>query len=148
MTKNNYCASGFDIKCTKDVTYNDYFELCAELTKRFKVRVGKDWSCEGGFSFYFEDHCLQYKVMRHRMCENGRGMLEFPNIALPFWEKNEDILWKSGTKGSTFLKAFHGAPMWKMDELLVFKEILTKNGITCSNMPTEDSINKPYRVSF
>ena len=121
-------TSGFDLHFTKDITKKDFMDICNLLGSTPEAITG------GGFLFM--NGVTGYKTMRIRI-PNFPWI--YPNTIIE-WSNDISILVANGTKTSTFLKAFHGASAWTLDELKKCKDILEKFGILCRNMPTKKEL--------
>jgi hypothetical protein len=112
----------------RDITRKDFISICKELQCTIEPITG------GGFLQM--DNEAGYKTIRI----NVQGFPWITPSTMEEWENDETILISVGTKSNTFLKAYDGAPAWSIGELEYYKEVLEKNGIKCTKMPTARSL--------
>lgn len=147
---------GFDLKSQKDITTNDFARLCYSLNKKFGVgyEFRPEPISEGGIIMknFPNKKDKMYKTMRIYINRNHSD--DYPIIeddTLEKWEKEEGVkLISSNRRIGTFLKAFHGAPSWTLDELRLFKECFEEIGlIKTGRFPTKKSLTiKKGQYSF
>lgn len=78
-----------------------------------------------------------YKALRFELNNDG----DWPQIqatSLQQWRDGpEETIWPVGRtgkrNGGTFLKAFHGAPCWTVEEVENFRDAFQSYGVTLSN---------------
>lgn len=80
-----------------------------------------------------------YKTMRHHLrTKDYQSIRSWPSIdknVMTQWKNNPVILIPSGCYAGTKLKAFNGAPVWTVEEINLFCEIVAKYGIKCTKLP-------------
>ena len=125
---------GYSLIAIKDISSKDISELCRFLNVSFgdgylfepeRITEGgilmKQWPNKGD---------IMYKTMRMSFGINGS---KWPWISTHDPTNEYTILDKTicthGTEISTFLKAFHGAPSWTIDELRKFEQCLSSIGL-------------------
>ena len=134
-------TQGFNILSEKNITTKDISKLCRRLTEEFNKMFNSN----------------EFKFEPEPITEGGIIMVNFPNkddemyktirIQLGFmnnrdkwpWIQNEMIeKWESEPESkiitkdeiiSTFLKAFHGAPVWTIEELEIFENCFSEIGL-------------------
>jgi hypothetical protein len=52
-----------------------------------------------------------------------------PENVMEAWENNNDVVLEAGLSIGTYLKAFHGAPVFTENELKIFEDCSEKNGL-------------------
>lgn len=69
-----------------------------------------------------------------------------PNV-MESWENNNDVILECGLSIKTYLKAFHGAPVFTENELKIFGERLEKIGLNVdSKYPTDKELISEGRL--
>jgi hypothetical protein len=129
---------GFNFKTTKDITKADYILMCQIITNKLnelhntnEYKILPEPITEGGFVFTN----LNYKSLRIHIINQG---FKYPSIKISVasdWTNNNDVLIKANLKGSTFLKAFHDASEWTLNELKIFQDTFQTFGAVCSKFP-------------
>jgi hypothetical protein len=119
---------------TKDKMETLTSELNMKLPNGYRVK--REAICEGGFCVYewpgseFDDR-YSYKSIRFTENFNGGKPHDWPTIKRgDDWSGDETIIFEKGYELGTYLKAFHGAPCWTMQELNVFTEAFASMDIT------------------
>ncbi len=85
-----------------------------------------------------------YKSMRHRM--DGAGDWPWIKEGGAAWRAGaadaDTVLWRldASTAGSTFLKAFEGAPDWTLAELRAVASVFESHGFKCAKLPREKTL--------
>ena len=130
-------APGLTLKTQFFITKDDIITLCKELTKK-KCYSGlcefqPEPISEGGIIFKFKDN-INYKWYKSvRLCVNsGESRGKWPWVRdnyLSEWTGNEDTIFGSNNKFTLFLKSFHGAPPFTLEELKIWEECFNKIGI-------------------
>jgi hypothetical protein len=113
--------------------------LTSELNLRLPngYRVNRDNACEGGFlvtrwpGSEFDDK-YAYKTIRFSHNCNGKMKQHDWPCIIPGddWHGDETIVFEKKYELGTYLKAFHGAPCWTMQELDVFTQAFATVSIT------------------
>eukprot|EP01083_Nonionella_stella_P226602 804593_1 len=124
----NTYTSGFTLKSTKDISKNDIYELCISLNTNFGKGYGflPEPISEGGIEMvsWPDKEAKMYKSMRIGIKYNGnKGKWPWANIntVMQQWQGNQEIIFAKNQSMSTFLKAFHNAPSWTIQELELFE---------------------------
>lgn len=123
---------GPTLQCARDITKNDIIKLCKLLNKKVffkgKCTFRPAKKVEGGIEYVFDDN-RWYKSIR--FCRNDFSF-KWPNVSenvMTDWYKNKDIIYEKQHRFDTFLKAFHGAPVFTKKELEVWKDCLMTIGL-------------------
>jgi hypothetical protein len=141
-----YCH-GFNIKITEDVRKSDYIKMCEAISEGINnlnnsnIKMQPEAISEGGMVMTGLDNKEWYKTMRHATYK-----WEWINDdTYDKWKSSDEILWNAGTKSkyashqpstvTTYLKAFHGAPVWTLEELNIIKEVFEEYGFKVTKMP-------------
>lgn len=147
----------FISKTKRQITKHDIYLLCLKLQEKLGAgyKIMPEAITEGGIEFvdYPNKKKDEYKSMRMRSSCNGVGRRGWTQIPMDFkledWKNNNDSLYTlfEGEKKlqiSTFLKAFHGAPVWTKEELLHIADIFQEFGFTYikSSMPKKKWLDK------
>lgn len=146
-TKEGYCTyrNGFKLKYGRDITAYKLLEVLENLQGEFGSDYKFDLEAisEGGIIFTeFPNKTNQsYKSLRFHLYEYEVGYPVIKSSYLETIKSNEDfVIWKcpkhhsdkSKRKntiiGSTFLKAFHGAPVWTKCEIDLFRNAFERAG--------------------
>lgn len=129
-------TKGLSFKTTKEITKNDIFKLCNLLNNRDEYKdictFTPEGITEGGIKYNFINNDKFYKSIRFGIYNNGicKGEWYWVNEnVMTEWNNNDDIIFPINDKFSTHLKAFHGAPVFTIDELKVIEECFNKIGI-------------------
>lgn len=145
---------GPSLEIQKDLTKNDYIKLCNQLSKELSEHANKNLIVkpeaisEGGFLIIDQNNPIHYKTMRHHI-EKGKSKFvnKWPWISekvMEDWNNNDEIIFYKGNICKTFLKAFHTAPVWTLEELNIFENRLSEFGIICKNIPKKSSLTFKY----
>jgi hypothetical protein len=140
--------NAFTITVQRNITRNEFVEICSdihfcldEIDKENKLinhlsiaNVIPERISEGGIEIIFNKvqpyegyDIAPYKSLRFI----GYSGWPFINKA---WISDDTILFKKGTILFTFLKAFHGAPLWTIDEIHSIKFCFEQRGCKITNM--------------
>jgi hypothetical protein len=90
--------------------------------------------CGGGFRLMKRKGVFEYKSIR-------LGQEMWPWIGsdvVSAWDGSTEIVIEATQKcfpANTTLKAFNGAPAWTLSELNIFKDVMSKHGVTMKKMP-------------
>ena len=128
---------GLQLKCNKNITKNDIIYMCKLLNKKNEYlnlcEFKPEGITEGGIVFKFKevfDH-KWYKSVR--LCVNSgnsKGKWYWVNEnVMTEWIENSDIIFNENSKFTIFLKSFHGAPLFTLDELKIWEECFNQIGI-------------------
>lgn len=123
-------TNGITFKTTKSITKKDMITLCDLLKVKFpNDSFEPEAIIEGGIKYKYEDN--RYKSVR--LCahyNSSRG--EWPRIndnVMSEWKNNDDIIFPEENTFSTYLKSFHGAPVFTLDELKIWEKCFNEIGI-------------------
>jgi hypothetical protein len=134
-------GKGFSLKCNNIITKNDIINFCKLLNEKNeykdKCEFKPEGISEGGIVFKFNNSenkwyksvrlCLnEYDDGRNR---NGEWYWINDNV-MDEWSDNNDIILKKNSKFHIFLKSFHGAPVFTLDELKIWEDCFNKIGIS------------------
>lgn len=148
-------TEGFVFETKKEITKKDYINLCklisAKLNKHYdcdedeKIYIVPEATTEGGMKFMWKKMGKKYKTIRHHCHQKpekgaigGSWEVGWPRIkenTYAEWSVSDEVLFPEKTIGETFLKAFDGAPVWTMEELMILKVCYEHCGIMCKKMP-------------
>lgn len=128
---------GLRFKTKKIITKNDIITMCNLLNSNCEYSNLCEFTPEGitggGILFNFKDNFPKewYKTVRLRAhCNETRGKWYWINEnVMTEWAGNDDIVFQEDTIFSTFLKSFHGAPLFTIDELKIWEECFKQIGI-------------------
>lgn len=147
-----YC-SGPKLKFTKDITKEIYIEICEDLSATFAEKFGGEYIfepesiTEGGIILvqFPGKQNKMYKTMRHHLTsKNYERNVRWPWIdkknVMEDWRDDSGILIPINTLSDTFLKAFHGAPTWTVDEIKLMCEVFTQYQIKCTRLPKKNEL--------
>ena len=142
MYKSTY-TSGYSLKATTAITKNDIICLCSELNSRYTngTTFEPEPITEGGIKFIFKDNSSWYKSVRLRLCNKNKWPWITATV-MNDWKDNTDILLHEQDKITLFLKSFHGAPVFTIEELQLWEECFNKIGlVTVGKYPTKNSLS-------
>lgn len=134
---------GFHLKTKKIITKNDIITMCNLLNSKNEYsnlcEFKPEGITEGGIVFNFKDNfdTNWYKSVRLRVYDvdcvrsiGGRGKWYWINDnVMTEWLDNNDIIFNKNSKFTIFLKSFHGAPLFTLDELKIWEECFNQIGI-------------------
>lgn len=152
-------CNGFKFTCLKDITKGEYVNLCLKLSDKLnqhfnltenKIFIYPEGISEGGFHFTNNncgDYNGYYKTMRHRVMTHEFNNIEWPwitNTTLKEWENSGQILFPKKSHSYTSLysvsNTLNNAPVWTLEELLIFKETLEEFGFKVVKMPKKKDL--------
>jgi hypothetical protein len=134
MTESTY-TNGYQLILSEPLTKKKLIQLCHELKRAFndfynstKFSFEPEPITEGGivFSNYSDPFYKTMRISPHN-CHGLYGWI--PENVMEEWKENNDILQEPNTKLRTYLKSFHGAPLWTVEELKLFEMCFNKIGI-------------------
>ena len=130
-------AIGLRLRTERIITKNDIIRMCELLGSKDEYtnlcEFQPEGITEGGILFKFKDnlHNRWYKSVR--LCVyNGesKGKWYWVNDNyLSEWTGNNDIIFDKNKKFTLFLKSFHGAPPFTLEELKIWEECFNQIGI-------------------
>ena len=130
-------TSGLRLKTERIITKNDIIIMCNLLNGNCEYsnlcEFTPEGITEGGILFNFNDEFDKnwYKSVRLCVGYNGAGG-NWPWVnenVMTEWSCNNDIILQTNTKFTIFLKSFHGAPLFTLDELKIWEECFKQIGI-------------------
>jgi hypothetical protein len=121
-------TQGLTFKTERVITKHDIVIMCEMLNKEEMYldlcEFEPEAISEGGIKFNFKDKTW-YKSVRLYV---GNWYFITNNV-LDDWKGSEDIVFQENTTFSTFLKSFHGAPLFTLDELKVWERCFNEIGV-------------------
>ena len=150
-----YCP-GFRYELKRDITYDEFAKICAELTKEFGTTIAPEGISEGGL--VFSD--IRYKTIRLSLpsCISGSKGYCWPWIKQDWRAQfvgNNEVLLKEDyyvrhrpytpwtPPRRTWLKAFYDADYWTMEELMTVAGVLEKHDWVITDFPSEADLIEP-----
>jgi hypothetical protein len=129
MVKSTY-VPGFEIKSVKRISKKDIITFCNLLNDREEYYNLCTFKPEpisnGGIEYIFKDKSLGwYKTVR-------LNVASWPWITenvIDEWSGSNDLILPANIVCCTFLKSFHGAPVFTIDELKLWEECFNYIGI-------------------
>jgi hypothetical protein len=137
MTHQETYTRGFRLKTEQKITKNDIITMCKLLNERDEYinicEFQPEGISEGGIVFKFKDsfNDIWYKTVRlgvNHGESDGKWYYVKDNV-MTEWVNNDDIIFPKNNKFTLFLKSFHGAPLFTVDELKIWEECFNKIGI-------------------
>ena len=147
-------TSGFILTSMRVITKSDFYNICKLLKSEFNAYYNTteyefepEPITEGGIIFKKMPNMINslnpsktlYKSMRIYISMLGKYGFITEN-SLSEWENNQDILCGEKLKLDTYLKSFHGAPLWTIDELKIFKMCFEQHGFKCGKLPKKSDL--------
>lgn len=143
------------------VTYcsGDEFAFDGQLTKDMVASICKELSRLFGEGYIFEQEAITEggilmkawpgKAEHHYKTMRWYGF-EWPWVIQgERWEGREDIIekdrWRWGNRISTFLKAFHGAPCWSIDEIMKIRDVLSEFGFKLRSRMNKKNLKSNWK---
>jgi len=127
----------------KDITKHDIITLCRLLNnEEFYTNLctfQPEGITEGGIVFKFSDGNW-YKTIRFRKRQDGLGWPWVNTNVMTDWLDNNDIVININNTFSTFLKSFHGAPPFTIEELKIWGGCFNQIGIRVVTYPSIKSL--------
>ena len=139
---------GLTLKTEKIITKNDIINMCNLLNNKDEYsnlcKFEPEGISEGGILFKFKDANEKwYKSVR--LCVNngysqGKWYWVSDNY-FPEWSESNDIIFNKNEQFTLYLKSFHGAPLFTIEELKIWEECFNQIGITrIGKYPTKKSL--------
>ena len=123
-------TSGYTLKSLKDITKNDIIILCNLLNNNENYidicTFEPEPITEDGIIYKFINNNTWYKTVRFNLYVKWDWIDE--NV-MTMWNKNKDILLRDKQKMNLFLKSFHGAPVFTLDELQIWESCFNEIGL-------------------
>ena len=149
---------GFTIKAERNVTKNDIITMCNLLNGKDEYSKLCDFIpegiTEGGILFRFNEECDKkwYKSVRFSGVDYRKVVGEWGNWdwvtenVMTDWYGNNDLVFPANIKITIFLKSFHGAPLFTLEELKIWDECFTQIGFKkIGKYPTQKNLSSnPY----
>ena len=130
-------ATGIRLKTEKIITKNDIITMCKLLNSKDEYsklcEFQPEGIAEGGILFKFKDGNDNKWYKSVRLCvshgeSKGKWYWINENV-ISEWSDNNDIIFDTNIKFTIFLKSFHGAPLFSIDELKIWEECFNQIGI-------------------
>ncbi len=128
MMQSTY-TNGLSFKCKKDITKNDLVNLCKLLDQKLEgINFRPEPISEGGIVYGWKNDSPNewYKSVRFERANNWGWIND--NV-MTEWLDNDDIVFNKESRFDTFLKSFHGAPLFTIQELQAWEECFNEIGI-------------------
>ena len=129
-------TSGLSFKCERVITKKDIIKICLLLNDREEYKNICNFKpepiTEGGIVYCFFKNDKRYKSVRFRC--NGLDYHKkkwdcVDNNVMTEWDNSDDLVLEANTKMDTFLKSFHNAPVFTIDELKIWEECFKEVGL-------------------
>jgi hypothetical protein len=130
-------TNGLTLKTERIITKNDIITMCNLLNSNNEYsnlcEFQPEGITEGGILFKFKDNFDSNWYKSVRLCVNSRctrGIWYWINEnVITEWSGNNDIIFNNNIKFTIFLKSFHGAPLFTLDELKIWEDCFKQIGI-------------------
>jgi hypothetical protein len=130
-------TNGLTLKTDRVITKNDIITMCNLLNNHNEYsnlcEFQPEGITEGGIVFKFKDHFDSNWYKSVRLCVNyrdtGGNWYWINENVITEWSGNNDIIFNNNIKFTIFLKSFHGAPLFTLDELKIWEECFKQIGI-------------------
>jgi len=128
-------TKGLTLKTQNIITKNDIINMCELLNNNDKYinlcKFEPEPITEGGIVFKFKDHNTWYKSVRLCVSRNpSHGKwYRINNNVMSEWKGNNDIIFDQNNIFTIFLKSFHGAPLFTLDEIEIWEQCFNQIGI-------------------
>jgi hypothetical protein len=122
-------GEGFTYFSTKDITKNDFIELC-ETLDTCTTKFEPERIAEGGILYKFSHEVPESWYKSVRLGINvGKGWPDIFGDEMTSWKYNNDIILEKNKFIDTWLKSFGGAPPFTFDEITQINKVLCKIGL-------------------
>ena len=130
------CRSGISFKSKRVITKKDIVKICNLLNDREEYKNVCNFKpepiTEGGIVYCFFENDKRYKSVRFR-CDgldyHKKQWSWVDNNVMSEWDNSDDLVLHANTKMDTFLKSFHDAPVFTIDELKIWEECFKEVGL-------------------
>lgn len=129
-------AKGLSLKTERIITKNDIITMCNLLNSNCEYsnlcEFIPEGITEGGILYKFKDGFDKKWYKSVRLCVNhnqGGNWDWIDENVMHEWCGNNDIIFQKNTQFTIFLKSFNGAPLFTIDELLIWEECFKQIGI-------------------
>lgn len=130
-------AVGLTLKTKQIITKNDIITMCELLNSKDEYfnlcEFQPEAISEGGIIFKFKDSSCNKWYKSVRLCVNvgeSKGKWYCVNCnCLSEWTGNNDVIFDKNNKFTLFLKSFHGAPPFTLEELKIWEDCFNQIGI-------------------
>lgn len=130
------CRSGISFKSKRVITKKDIVKICNLLNDREEYKNVCNFKpepiTEGGIVYCFFKNDRRYKSVRFT-CDgldyHKKKWDWIDNNVMTEWVDSDDLVLQSNTKMDTFLKSFHNAPVFTIDELKIWEECFKEVGL-------------------
>jgi len=142
-------TNGFTLKTLKIITKNDIINMCNLLNNRDEyINICKflpEGIGGGGIIFNYKNAVNDnwYKSVRLQVNNGNTGGKWYwvNDNVINEWTDNNDIIFDKNVKFTIFLKSFHGAPVFTLEELKIWELCFNQIGIIkVGNYPTKKSL--------
>jgi hypothetical protein len=120
--------TGPKFKCERDITKKDIVNLCNYMSsldfyKDRGIVLAPEAICDGGITYIFKDNPLHYyKTIRFHFKNQISYWPWVERNALNTWKDSNQIIFNKSEIVGTYLKAFHGAPLFDMSEINLIRD--------------------------
>jgi len=148
MTSYTYTI-GLTLKTERIITKDDFITMCKLLGSKNEYsnlcEFQPEGITEGGILFKFKYNLdnTWYKSVRLGVSsgESKGKWYWIDGNYLSEWTGNNDIIFDKNNKFTLFLKSFHGAPLFTLEELKIWEECFNKIGIVkVGKYPSKNSL--------
>ena len=137
------------INFTKDITKNDFINICNDITiylnnyyskyynvNNFVIKAMPEQVIEGGILIKHISNIIEcnewYKSLR---IYNDNSTYPVINNydEISNWVNNNDVIYRKNSIVKTSLKSLYSAPRWCKDEIIIILSVFNKHGILYNN---------------
>ena len=142
-------TNGLTLKTLKIITKNDIINMCNLLNNRNEYNnlceFKPEGICGGGIIFNFKNTVNEnwYKSVRLQVnnCNTEGHWYWINDNVINEWTNNNDIIFDKNVNFTIFLKSFHGAPVFTLDELKIWEQCFNQiDIIKVGKYPTKKSL--------
>jgi len=144
-------TTGITLKTEKVITKSDIIEMCKLLNSKDEYNnlceFKPEGITEGGIVFKFKDGISSEWYKTVRLCvtfgDDTKGKWYWVNNnVMEEWSESNDIVFYKNVKFTIFLKSFHGAPAFTLDELKIWEQCFNQIGIVrVGKYPSKKSLS-------
>lgn len=151
MPRSTY-TPGYNLRTTQPLTKQKLVQLCHALAQAFNTYYQTDEFSfepepitEGGI--VFTNYKSVYKTMRIFPTKKFSLYGWLPSNVMQAWQNDTEVLLEAQSEMGTYLKSFHGAPLWTHEDLKLFEQCFNEFGIQVSGKyPTKKSLVTTTRI--
>ena len=141
-------TSGFKLCFEENFTKRQFIQMLDMLSRLLNTSVISDSCVEGGIQFkggIYDCAPYPYKSLRFNYKYYKRGRhTENVQVSVPLNNEltsdSDEVIFTQGLRINTWLKAFHGSPVWTLDELQVFKQVFEMFDVKVTRMPSKKEL--------